>query len=344
MRKDDKVKNEVYERRIKEELQKLDEDRLKEVIKVKPDLISYVPEPSEELIKLALKENPQIIELIDFVPERLQLFILKEYPSAFKFIKRPTYRVKLEAVKQNPYNIKLIKYPDLKTQLAAVKRNGRMIEYIKDPREIVILEAVKQNGNYIQYVENPSDEIKLAAVRQNGKSLKYIKRQPIFIQLEAARQNGKAIKYMKNLKTMTNNYFEIHKPERIKRRYIFTIPESGQEIEIVAVKENLDKILRMTKKYKGHYEIIHPIEFRHVYVLNDPDRKEPIFSVDNYKNMTADMFRWIINTVDGGLDNHPEWKAYLDIIDKCVEKFNPIGYKEEEDINEQRNQNNTANN
>ena len=187
-------------------------------------------------------------------------------------------------------------------QLEAVKLSGVAISNIKNPSLLLQLEAVRQNGLALEFIDNPSEQVQLEAVRQNGLALEFIDNPSEQVQLEAVRECGLSIKFIDN---------------------------PSEQVQLEAVRENEYSIKYIKNPSSYIKSIVDVIEtsYRNVYVLHEPN-KEPLFSIGCQHNITKEYLIWRICNMDGGLEENPHRREYLNIINRYINKDKRININE----------------
>lgn len=156
-------------------------------VKISPDAIEYIDNPSEELLQYAIQHGSVgAIKHIDNPPEEMQLAAVNKRGDFISYIKNPSEKVKWTAIKKDPFAITYFDNPSEEMQVEVAKNNVEALEDLYDkrgikPSEAVQLAAVQGKsfgwGMMSWFYEmglKPSEEVQLAAVKRNPETIEEI--------------------------------------------------------------------------------------------------------------------------------------------------------------------------
>lgn len=240
-----------------------------EIIKIDPNYIKNISEPTYEMCLEAISKNGQLLSIIplELQNEQMYLMAVKNDGTSIKYIPEEFHKenVCIEALNNNIEAFQYIKnktnnviehllslnyclinhVQDIiiddnflqKMKLLCAMKYGLSLQFIKNPSHQMCAYAIEQNYKALQFVPKHlwHDDLIDCALLKNGKALKYITNQNEVMCMEAIENNPLAIKYVDE-KFLTNELY-IH---AIRGNYKAIGKIKNQEIELClfAVKIN----------------------------------------------------------------------------------------------------------
>ncbi len=148
-----------------------------EMLKVDPNLIDDILNPTEDEIITAIDADPYSVLYVKNPSQKIIHHAIKKDESIFYYFSdinlNPKYL--LEIVKNNPSFIKNIENPTELMQKVAVKKRPSCIGYLSFPSKKIQMIAVSVDGNSIISIHEPCLNIQKQAVKTFIKGLKVLK-------------------------------------------------------------------------------------------------------------------------------------------------------------------------
>ena len=197
-------------------------------VKLRPSIIQYVSNPSEEVQIASVEHSGYNIEYLENPTEAAQIAAVKNSAVALGFIKNPSEEVQLAAVRNHSMS------------LATLFAKGI------DPSEDVLTSAIMLNPvnaiyNMRDYDVPISEELKMMAVNINGRSIQYMYNPSEELQLAAIKNSPYALTYIKNPTEIARLLYSKKYPNHIKA-YPLDESKSGTGMRLLEIVRELDEV------------------------------------------------------------------------------------------------------
>lgn len=180
----------------------LSEDVKRRLILVRPFIVMYLSDLSDELIRYAVDLNPDVLHVVKPTPE-----LIKIAESKYNYDSSVSESDKLAILKSKPYLMSLLKpseetiweliHDGLRKPVDFLLYNRNPIQWLVNPTQEMIMHITKNSNNFFQYFEQ-SDEICQIAVQRSSDNIQYCKTQTEELCWQALKQQAYTIRYIKH--------------------------------------------------------------------------------------------------------------------------------------------------
>lgn len=129
------------------------------MVKIRGELLRYVPEQNDELCMEAVKQNGLALEFVRNKTRDICMEAVKQNGISIKYIDERLPEICKIAVESNPYALEYVHVQTPEMCMNAVTKDGNTIKFVKNQTPLLCLKAVKQNPSSIMYIKEHHDEV-----------------------------------------------------------------------------------------------------------------------------------------------------------------------------------------
>lgn len=147
-------------------LDRLSENRLKDILLRDYTLIEKLSEPSEMIQIFAINRNPEAILYIENASEKAWRTAVRKKPELIENLYDPPESIQIAAVKSDPTSIKYIDTPTKKVQLYVAKLSPEYIGLIKNIDSVVACKCLDLYGLSVIVFLRKTDSVIINTIKK----------------------------------------------------------------------------------------------------------------------------------------------------------------------------------
>lgn len=280
-----------------------DEQDQIEAVKLDPNYLKDIPNPSDAVVREAIKRDPRAIRYVKNPDPATIDWALRADGETLSYISNPTEEQMKIAISSNAYAIQYIKNPNESLQHLAVLRAPSAIRYINDPTDSVKKFAVTRRPEVIQYIDTPSEELQLLAIEHGGDGiLSYIhaaigENPSKRVMLAALQKDVEAIKYIENPSRAIQAFVVKKDPNAIR-----WIDEPSEALQLLAVRQD-GFVIRKIKNPTERVQLVAIRNSKYAYEsIRTSNRTQAAYEL--FKKRWPRYYRWARSE---GWMEFPDW-------------------------------------